>query len=79
MAWYRDTENVKRTGDKYKEKFTKIWKPGQKPDHPGIYKCQVCTYEDVINRECSSLPPCSNCKPGSMTWKLLVRAVDANE
>ncbi|RMK33526.1 hypothetical protein IPC94_29805 [Pseudomonas aeruginosa] len=63
MAWYRDNENVQRTGDKSKEKYAKIWKPGQKPDFPGIYKCQVCTYEDVINRECSSLLPCSNCKP----------------
>lgn len=39
MAWYRDTENVQRTGDKDKEKYTKIWKPSQNPDFPGIYKC----------------------------------------
>jgi len=79
MAWFRDAENVQRTGEKTEAKFEKVWKPGQNPAYPGIYKCQVCTYEDVINRECTSLPPCSNCGGGSMTWKLLVRATDAED
>lgn len=79
MAWYRDSDNVNRTGEEYAGKYNKIWKPGQSPSYPGIYRCQVCGYEDVINRECTSLPPCSNCKPGSMEWKLLVRAMDVDE
>ena len=79
MAWYRDSSKVRQTAEEYAEKFNKIWKPGNNPDYPGIYKCQKCGYEDVINRECHSLPPCSNCAHGSMQWKLLVRAVDAGE
>ena len=79
MAWYRDNESVQRTSEDYAAKFEKIWKPGNKPDFPGIYKCQKCGFEDVINRECESLPPCSNCRPGPMQWKLLVRAEDAKK
>ncbi|EBZ2217874.1 hypothetical protein ELR99_25370, partial [Salmonella enterica subsp. enterica serovar Newport] len=58
-------------------KYDKIWKPGEKPIYPGIYRCQSCGYEDVINRECTKLPPCTNCeqkKHKDNTWKLLVRA-----
>ncbi|ATP91764.1 hypothetical protein VI35_18220 [Aeromonas caviae] len=80
MAWYIDSENVKKnTVEAAKSKYNKIWSIGDNPDHPGIYMCQFCGYEDVINRECYSLPPCSNCKtPGhSNKWKLLVRAENA--
>jgi hypothetical protein len=35
---------------------------GDVPSSPGIYDCQTCKYEDVVNRECIRLPPCSNCK-----------------
>lgn len=76
MAQYGDKDNVKEVTQEYKEKYKNIWKPGQKPDFPGIYKCQICKFEDVINRECESLPPCSNCKDKPMEWKLLVRALD---
>ena len=55
-------------------------KPGEKPGGPGIYKCQTCGFEDVINRERNKLPPCSNCdnegKGGSEYWKFLVKAID---
>lgn len=74
MAWYRDSANVKRSGDQYAEKYENVWTSGEEPSYPGIYKCQSCGFEDVINRECDTMPPCSNCD-GS-TWKLLVRAVD---
>ena len=76
MAFYYDNENVSKTGDKYSAKYEREWKPGENPDFPGIYKCQSCNYEDVINRECNSLPPCSNCDSKSIKWKLLVRAMD---
>ena len=76
MAQYGDKENVKEVASGYKEKYEKLWKPGQNPTFPGIYKCQICGYEDVINRECDSLPPCSSCDGNPMEWKLLVRALN---
>lgn len=74
MALYHDGTVVKK--DMSSTAYTKIWSIGDNPDHPGIYECQSCLYEDVINRSCTALPPCSNCKkPGhSNNWKLLVVA-----
>ncbi len=63
MAWYADSSKVVKTTDvKKTPKYDKIWKPGEKPVYPGIYRCQSCGYEDVINRECTKLPPCTNCE-----------------
>lgn len=79
MAFYADKENVKETNKP--EKYNKLRKPGEAPGGPGIYKCQTCGFEDVINRECGVLPPCSNCakkgKNRNEHWKWLVRAEDA--
>ncbi|MGO3691145.1 MAG: hypothetical protein ACTJF0_11880 [Psychroflexus halocasei] len=74
MAWYSDRDNVKESSKT--DKFTKNWSIGETPKFPGIYKCQHCGFEDVMNRDCDKLPPCSNCKAKghSNTWKLLVRA-----
>jgi hypothetical protein len=74
MAWYGDRKNVKESI--HKEKFEKEWKPGETPAYAGIYKCQSCGYEDVINRECTKLPPCANCNKKPHIWKLLVKAED---
>ena len=76
MAFYGDEDNVNQaTGDGLK-KYDREWKPGRNPSYPGIYECQTCGYEDVINRECTSLPPCSNCDSEHMKWKLVVRPAD---
>lgn len=74
MALYSNSNVVKK--DDETVRYTKIWSIGDNPIYPGIYECQSCLYEDVINRECTSFPPCSNCKkPGhSNSWKLLVLA-----
>jgi len=80
MAWYIDSTNVKKnTEPKANAKYQKIWKPGENPDYPGIYRCQACGYEDLINRQCTKLPPCTQCKEkghSNNTWKLLVKAED---
>lgn len=76
MAWYGDSKKVTETKGENAAKYSKEWKPGQNPSYAGIYKCQSCGYEDVINRECTSLPPCSNCDSEGIKWKLLVRAAD---
>lgn len=74
MAFYADKKNVKFS-DK-PDQYNVERKPGDKPSSPGIYKCQNCGFEDVINRECEKLPPCSECKTKTTTWKMLVKAID---
>ena len=74
MAFYEDAKAVKTTDSP--EKYQTERKPGQRPSSPGIYKCQSCGYEDVINRECDTLPPCANCDKKPHAWKLLVTATD---
>jgi len=74
MAFYADSTAVKKT-DK-PDRYGVERKPGEAPSSPGIYKCQACGYEDVINRECSTLPPCANCNKKPHKWKLLVTAAD---
>ncbi len=79
MALYGEGSNVHTSNQP--ERYSKIRKIGDDPTSAGagIYQCQTCNYEDVVNRECKSLPPCSNCKKKghSNNWKLLVRAQDA--
>ncbi len=76
MAFYKDKENVSKVHFFEEDQYNKKMSPGECPSAPGIYKCQKCGFEDVINRKCDKLPPCSNCNE-NMTWKLLVKAVDA--
>ena len=73
MAFYADTKKVVLS-DK-PDQYDKRHNPGGTPPSPGIYKCQECGFEDVINRDCDTLPPCANCD-NSMQWKLLVKATD---
>ena len=77
MSRFNDDENVRKS--KPNARYSKVWNIQDNPDFPGIYRCQTCGFEDVINRGCNALPPCSNCKKPSHAnkWKLLVRAEDA--
>lgn len=79
MAYYHDIKNVEQSPNPDKGKYNKTRKIGENPYYPGIFKCQTCGFEDVMNRACEKLPPCSNCKKKghSNEWKLLVRANDA--
>lgn len=76
MAQYYYTTNLHK--GESSTRFASLHNIGSKPSYPGIYKCQTCGFEDVINRECEKFPPCSNCsgKKGANTWKLLVQATD---
>lgn len=79
MARYHKTSSV--TKSNYPIKYEKVWKIGEKPEYPGIYECQECGFEDVINRDCDKLPPCANCNDGKSktnTWQLLVLAQSVN-
>jgi hypothetical protein len=78
MALYNgQTRKVRNTSNP--EKYTVLRKVGSKPAGAGIYECQSCGQEDVINRECPILPPCSVCKEDGHNWKLIVRAQGADE
>lgn len=76
MAFYEDKRAVKESDSI--EQYKRVRKIGEAPMSPGIYKCLVCGFEDVMNRECTKLPPCSSCskEKGANTWKLLVKATD---
>ncbi len=55
---------------------------GSPPDGAGIYQCQECGYEDVINRECNTLPPCQSptCqekRKQGQRWKLVREVKDS--
>lgn len=72
MAWYIDKKSVKlSTVEGEKKKYNTTYKSGKTPTFAGIYKCQTCDYEDVINRECDTFPPCRECDGSE--WKLLVK------
>lgn len=76
MAFYEDKRAVKESDAV--EQYRRVRKIGEQPMSPGIYKCFSCGFEDVINRECTKLPPCSNCSKDKVpnTWRLLVKATD---
>lgn len=76
MAFYIDPKKVKQSQNP--ANFA-VFRVGEKPNYPGIYKCLNCGEEDVINRECKKLPPCAACKEQSHKWEFLVRAQNADE
>lgn len=77
MAFYSSTNAVIKT-DQH-EQYDRLRPIGSKPNDPGIYECQNCGFEDVINRECEKLPPCSNCRDKSHNWKMIVKAVNSDK
>ena len=73
MAWYIDSKNVKENKvETANEKYKKIWKPGEKPSFAGIYRCQSCGYEDLINRQCTKHGERFEMWLGSTRWRRLV-------
>lgn len=57
--------------------FRSIQKTGSAPTRPGIYECQNCGFEDLINRDCDKLPPCSDCEGSE--WLLIVYALNSKQ
>lgn len=77
MAFYSSTKAVCQS--EHPEQYDRLRPIGSKPSDPGIYECQNCGFEDVINRECEKFPPCSNCKEKSRNWKMIVKAVGTDK
>ncbi|HHQ4508563.1 TPA: hypothetical protein ACSP3X_003404 [Aeromonas hydrophila] len=71
----KEQNKVRFIKEEYAQRFRTIQSSGSKPSHPGIYECQTCGFEDLINRECNTLPPCSKCDGSE--WKLIAFAQDS--
>lgn len=79
MSYYLDPKKVKQSTTVSKFGLFRI---GEAPKYPGIYECQVCEHEIVMNRDADPFPPCKNCEKTAADkkqWLLLVRAQDASE
>lgn len=75
MALYLDETLVKKANPN--DAFSKEWKPGETPDHAGIYRCSGCGDEIASNKGVQL--PSQNHKQhsptqGAIRWKLLVFA-----
>ncbi|MCS3834822.1 hypothetical protein HNP10_003622 [Aeromonas veronii] len=49
--------------------FSNTYTSGHNPPAPGIFECQECNKEMVMNRAADPLPPCSACD--GKTWLLV--------
>lgn len=73
MALYLDEKHVNKA--KPSNAFSKEWKPGETPDHAGIYRCAGCGDEIASNKGIKL--PSQNHKQhstsqGEIRWQLLV-------
>lgn len=73
MALYKDTTVVASSTD---AAFDKLYSPGDKPDHSGIYKCTGCKKEISHNANVSLPPQNHHQHPGAtaIRWKMVVYA-----
>ncbi|TAY66541.1 hypothetical protein ELG88_09735 [Rhizobium leguminosarum] len=74
MALYKDGTLV-RKADSGLGAFDKEWKPGETPDHAGIYKCSGCG-DEIASNKGIQLPSQNHrqhsTSQGSIRWKMLV-------
>jgi hypothetical protein len=74
MALYKRDSDVTKTSD---GAFDKEYKPGDSPDHSGIYRCKGCGRE-VVAEESRKLPPQNHHEhspsQGDIRWRLTVYA-----
>lgn len=73
MALYRNAQLVVKADPH--AAWEKVWKPGETPDHAGIYRCQGCGDEIASNK--SVQLPTQNHRQhspnqGLVRWQLLV-------
>ena len=74
MAWYKYDQFLnKSTGEAY----DKLFGPGEKPEHSGIYRCDGCHHE-VVAEQSRTLPPQNHHQhtqaQGAIRWRLIVYA-----
>jgi hypothetical protein len=53
--------------------FEKLYKPGQQPKYSGIYRCEECHHEVVIEKERKCPPEPCHKDEDSPLWRLIVR------
>ena len=74
MALYRYAQYIGKSGDTV---FDSIYKPGEKPPHSGIYRCEGCGRE-IVAEESRTFPPQNHHEhstaQGLIRWRLAVYA-----
>ena len=74
MALYKYSQYIGTSTD---AAFDKEYKPGETPDHSGIFRCMGCGRE-VVAEESRKLPPQDHHQhtqqQGSIRWKMVVYA-----
>lgn len=74
MAIYKRDSDLVKSSD---SAFDKEYKPGESPDHSGIYRCKGCARE-VVGEEARKLPPQNHhehsTSQGDIRWRLTVYA-----
>lgn len=74
MAIYKRNTDI---GKSSSGTFDKEYKPGETPDHSGIYRCKGCGRE-VVAEESRKLPPQNHhehtTSQGNIRWRLTVYA-----
>ena len=74
MALYKEKTYLTESSDAV---FDKVYKPGETPEHSGIYRCMGC-HKEVVAEESGKLPPQNHHEhttaQGAIRWKLIVYA-----
>ena len=77
MAIYKDIKCLDVCNKESEGAFTKEFKPGDTPDHSGIFRCKGCGRE-VVAETSRTLPPQNhhqhNNSQGEVRWKMIVFA-----
>lgn len=74
MALYKRQGDVNASDH---DAFDKEWRPGQQPEHSGIYRCKGCGRE-VVAEQARAVPPQNHHQhsqaQGPVIWRLAVYA-----
>lgn len=74
MALYKNSNFILQSSS---DAFDKIFKPGETPEHSGIYRCEGCTKE-IVAEHGRSFPSQNHQQhtsvQGSIRWRLIVFA-----
>jgi hypothetical protein len=69
MVWYKNKDYFQYSAS---EAYDKLYKPGDIPDHSGIYRCESCGAE-VVAEHSRALPPthAKAAQGHKVTWRLV--------
>ncbi len=69
MVWYKNGHYLQKSDT---AAYDKLWKPGETPDHSGIYRCESCGVE-VVAEHTRKLPTthAAAASGHTITWRLV--------